>query len=170
MLPSLRRSSDSSRLAAGITLCGSGTVPVQSLPSSHGQMSVSFFFACPHSLFREGLEGGGGFPGPYLGPMHLCSCLASEPRLTQEVWAGLEFVFNKLCRRTCGVAGADSLGLHLSVSGPEAVVVSKTGAPRRSQDLVWGDSKGAGWGWLALVCSKGAQSPLCPRPLGLTVF
>lgn len=85
-----------------------GAFPVQCLASGHCQMSVSSFFACPHSLSREGQKVEVASLGPALAgaPLQLPG-LAS--RADSRVWTGLEFVFDKLCRPGCCVAGADSL-------------------------------------------------------------
>lgn len=66
-----------------------------------------------------------------MGPA-LATASLQLPGLTSQADSGalgLDFVFNKLCKQICCVAGADSLGLYLSVSGSEAVLISKIGTP-----------------------------------------
>lgn len=97
-------------------------------------------------------------PGPYLG-------LVSGPHLSGDLGGTVVCVQKALqVNLLCG--WADNLGLHLSVSRPWADLISKTEVPTflregGAQDLVWGDSKGAGPGWPAPhLLPRGTDTPL----------
>lgn len=126
-------------------------------------MSVSFPFACLRCLIH-GSQGGGDGRCAYLGHTLAC-CRTSLLRLTQEVWWDCVLCSESFAGEPA-VWLADNLGLHLSVSGPPADLISKTGAPTflqegGAQNLVWGDSKGTELGWPApLLLPRGTDTSL----------
>lgn len=82
---------------------------------------------------------------------------------------GTGLCVNKLCTWTCPVAEPESLGLHLSVSGPW--LGRSDFSDRSSHFPVGGRSAGprlgrfqACWAGLHPICSEEAQALLCAQP------
>lgn len=131
------------------------------MPGFQPLSNVSFSFACPRHLIQ-------GRPKRWKALAWAIRGLGISPGDSGSL-GGTGLCVNKLCTWTCPVAEPESLGLHLSVSGPW--LGRSDFSDRSSHFPVGGRSAGprlgrfqACWAGLHPICSEEAQALLCAQP------